>query len=109
MDDHDYHLMVPRRLDDPPKFLFWDFDVAIVWIGVVFMGIAGNFFITSLILAFAASSWCRKLNPVSKKAMAYTCCTGIFRSSSSNAHPHRASVISLARKSHGNRQVIPAV
>ena len=60
MDDHDYHLMVPRRLDDPPKFLFWDFDVAIVWIGVVFMGIAGNFFITSLILAFAASYMVQK-------------------------------------------------
>ena len=33
MDEELYHLMVPRMLDEPPKFLFWDFDVAIVFLG----------------------------------------------------------------------------
>ena len=50
MDEQHYHLMVPRRLDDPPKFLFWDFDVAIVFMGVVMLGILAGFFMTSIVL-----------------------------------------------------------
>ena len=50
MDEQHYHLMVPRRLDDPPKFLFWDFDVAIVFMGVVMLGILAGFFLTSIVL-----------------------------------------------------------
>lgn len=40
---------IPRRLDDPPKFLFWDWDIAMialfafligVWSGMIWAGLA---------------------------------------------------------------------
>lgn len=30
---------IPHRLDDPPKFLWWDFDVAILAMGCLLLGI----------------------------------------------------------------------
>lgn len=33
---------IPHRLDDPPKFLWWDFDVAILAMGCVAIGILTN-------------------------------------------------------------------
>ena len=48
MDEELYHLMVPRMLDEPPKFLFWDFDVAIVFLGILLFGILAGFFLTSV-------------------------------------------------------------
>jgi conjugal transfer pilus assembly protein TraL len=54
MDEETYHLLVPRLLDEPPKFLFWDFDVAIVFLGLLFFGIMAGFFLTSIILALGA-------------------------------------------------------
>ena len=34
--------IVPQRLDDPPKFLWWDFDVAILAMGCLLIGILIN-------------------------------------------------------------------
>lgn len=34
---------IPRRLDDQPKFLFWDWDVAMVAFMGIFVGIYGGF------------------------------------------------------------------
>ncbi len=35
--NEDLKLAIPNRLDDPPKFLWWDFDVSMIFmVGVVF-------------------------------------------------------------------------
>lgn len=54
MNEEMYHLMVPRRLDDPPKFLFWDFDVAIIFMGIMLFGIMAGFFFTGVVAGIAA-------------------------------------------------------
>lgn len=44
MDDNEIKYQIPTRLDETSKFLFWDWDVAAVAIGVAYAGIwAGNF------------------------------------------------------------------
>jgi conjugal transfer pilus assembly protein TraL len=45
----DYKTYVPQTLDDPPKFLFWDFDVALLFILVLGIGIMVGALITSVI------------------------------------------------------------
>ena len=35
----DRKYVIPHRLDDPPRFLWWDFDVAILAMGCVALGI----------------------------------------------------------------------
>ena len=40
MSDEKY--LVPQRLDDPPKFLWWDFDVAVLAMGCLVIGIMTN-------------------------------------------------------------------
>ncbi len=42
----DYGL-IPTRLDDPPKFLWWDFDVAILFMTFIVFG-----FVTGWIFTF---------------------------------------------------------
>ena len=34
----DRKYVIPHRLDDPPRFLWWDFDVAILAMGCVALG-----------------------------------------------------------------------
>lgn len=41
---HDKTLLVPRRLDAPPKFLLWDFDTVAVGIAGIGIGILVNSF-----------------------------------------------------------------
>ena len=41
--------LVPQRLDDPPKFLWWDFDVALVAMGALVLGIACDQSISSVV------------------------------------------------------------
>lgn len=38
----DFKYVIPARLDDPPKFLWWDFDVAILFMGCMVIGIMTN-------------------------------------------------------------------
>ncbi len=47
-------LLIPRRLDDPPKFFFWDFDVALVWMVVVLFGIMVGALLIPFVIACAA-------------------------------------------------------
>ncbi len=54
MTDNELRLQIPRTLDDPPRFLFWEFDVAIVFLACVFMGIMAGFFLSSILLGLAA-------------------------------------------------------
>lgn len=42
MDGIERKYLIPARLDDPPKFLFWDFDVAILAMGCLVLGIMVN-------------------------------------------------------------------
>ncbi len=49
------HLLVPRRLDDPPKFIFWDFDVAICAMGISMFGIMAGYFLVSAVLGIGAA------------------------------------------------------
>jgi conjugal transfer pilus assembly protein TraL len=42
MEGIERRLLVPHRLDDPPKFLWWDFDVAILFMGTVMIGLMIN-------------------------------------------------------------------
>lgn len=43
MTEDDLKLAIPRRLDDPPKFLLWDFDVVLVFLIFAGLGIVVNF------------------------------------------------------------------
>lgn len=50
--------VVPQRLDDPPKFLFWDFDVALVFIVGVSLGVAVGFMSIGLLFGIGgAYAW----------------------------------------------------
>ena len=40
---------VPRRLDDPERWLFWTFDEAGVLLGPAVLGLAANAFVTGLV------------------------------------------------------------
>lgn len=46
---------IPTRLDDPPKFLFWDFDIAAVFFIVLCLGIAVGFLSVGVLCGGAAS------------------------------------------------------
>jgi conjugal transfer pilus assembly protein TraL len=42
MEGVEQKFLVPQRLDDPPRFLWWDFDVAILAMGCLVTGIVVN-------------------------------------------------------------------
>jgi conjugal transfer pilus assembly protein TraL len=46
MSDEYRRYLIPSRLDDPPKFLFWDFDVTILAMGSFVLGIILDSFLT---------------------------------------------------------------
>jgi conjugal transfer pilus assembly protein TraL len=43
-------LLVPRKLDEPPRFFFWEFDVALVFLVMLGFGILTGQIVLSLIL-----------------------------------------------------------
>ena len=51
-----YKYYVPQTLDDPPRFLIWDFDVAMVFIMCLGVGIMAGFLLTSCVVG-AIASW----------------------------------------------------
>lgn len=57
MSDADRKYAIPHRLDDPPKFLWWDFDVAIMAMGMMCIGILTNqlgvFTVLGIVVALA--------------------------------------------------------
>jgi conjugal transfer pilus assembly protein TraL len=60
MDEESRWLVIPRRLDDPPKFLFWDFDVAsIACLGMAFGALSGQFLLGCVGGCLAAYAWSR--------------------------------------------------
>jgi conjugal transfer pilus assembly protein TraL len=61
MNEETMHLLVPRRLDDPPKFIFWDFDVAICAMGISMFGIMAGYFLVSAVLGIGAAYGLQKM------------------------------------------------
>lgn len=61
---------IPRRLDDAPKFLFWEFDVAGLGLTGVFMGIATGFPVLGLLLGLALAFSYTKLKSGKHPGMA---------------------------------------
>lgn len=59
--EEQFHLMVPRRLDDTQKVLFWDFDTAIVFLGVLFVGIMAGYLLTSMAAGVALAAAVQKM------------------------------------------------
>ncbi len=60
MDEESRRLLIPRRLDDPPKFLFWDFDVAMVGLlGLGFGVLGGQVLLGCVGGVLAAYAWSR--------------------------------------------------
>jgi len=50
MTEESRQYLIPQRLDDPPKYLWWDFDVAIIAMGSFVVGIvAGSFWLFTII------------------------------------------------------------
>jgi conjugal transfer pilus assembly protein TraL len=47
MNADDYKYYVPQTLDDPPRFLLWDFDIAMVFILCLGIGIMAGYLLTS--------------------------------------------------------------
>jgi conjugal transfer pilus assembly protein TraL len=52
---------IPRYIDDPGQFFFWDMDEAAIAIVILMMGMIFHFFFTGLILAIAAGTSYAKL------------------------------------------------
>ena len=51
---------IPRRLDDPPKFLFWEMDVAAIGVVFLLIGVSTGFAIVGLIVGmFAAYAYAK--------------------------------------------------
>ena len=46
---------IPRRLDDPERWLFWTMDEAAALLGPAVLGLAANAFVTGLVAG--ASGW----------------------------------------------------
>ena len=45
---------IPRRLDDPERWLFWTLDEAAALLGPAVLGLAANRFVTGLVLGVCA-------------------------------------------------------
>jgi conjugal transfer pilus assembly protein TraL len=55
MHAEEYKYYVPQTLDDAPRFLIWDFDVAMVFIVFLGFGIMAGFLLTSGAVGIAAA------------------------------------------------------
>lgn len=51
----------PQRLDDPPRFLWWDFDVALLAMGCLLIGILVNMPTTSGVIGCMVAMSYQKL------------------------------------------------
>jgi conjugal transfer pilus assembly protein TraL len=59
--------LIPRRLDDPPKFFFWDLDVAVVFSTIMMFGIVADMFVIPAALATGAAMGFTKLKQGQQK------------------------------------------
>lgn len=56
-----YKYDIPRRLDDPPKAFFWDFDVALVFSCFFVFGMVAGYLVMPSVLGALIASWYGKL------------------------------------------------
>ena len=61
MDGIEQKYIIPHRLDDPPKFLWWDFDVAMLAMGCLMIGILVNQTMTFLAMGMALAMGYQKV------------------------------------------------
>ena len=47
---NDASLDIPRRLNDAPRMLWWEIDVALIFLGAVLAGMLAGFFMTGFAL-----------------------------------------------------------
>jgi conjugal transfer pilus assembly protein TraL len=57
----DEHYLIPQRLDEPPKYLWWDFDVAILAMGAFVLGIVSDNFLMFTTFGIIAAGAYQKL------------------------------------------------
>ena len=69
-DRSDLSHYIPRRIDDQPKFLFWDRDIALVCLVGVFAGIATGFPLFGICLGIGAAYGYGKLKTGKHPGMA---------------------------------------
>lgn len=67
MSAQDIKYLIPKRIDDPPKFLFWDYDVAMVFMTALMFGILAGFFLTSVAFGFGLCYGLTKLKAGQQK------------------------------------------
>ena len=53
--------VIPRRLDDPERWLFWTIDEAVVLLGPALLGLAANAFVTGLVIGVGAWTVLRRI------------------------------------------------
>lgn len=46
------HASIPTRLDDPPKFFWWDFDVSLLFMSFAVFGLVIKWVVTFSIVGF---------------------------------------------------------
>ena len=48
----DIELEIPRRLNDPPRFLWWDLDVSLLVMATTLIGMISGFFLSGFAVGF---------------------------------------------------------
>ena len=60
MTDDDNQFYIPRRLNDPAKFLFWDWDVFLIYFGIFSLGIIlGQLLLMAIVAIYPAYLYSR--------------------------------------------------
>ncbi len=70
MSQSDLSHYIPRRLDDPAKFLFWELDVAVIGVGGMLVGVAVEFPIMGIIFGITLAYFYNKLKAGKHPGMA---------------------------------------
>ena len=60
MNEQERHA-IPRRLDDPERWLFWTVDEAAVLLGPALLGLAANAFVTGIVIGFGGWQLLRRV------------------------------------------------
>lgn len=68
--DDDLKLAIPVKLDDPPKFLWWDFDVAMIFMFGVIFGLVTQFALLGVVIGLFAAYGYQKTKQGKHKAFA---------------------------------------
>lgn len=70
MANHTSSHAIPRRLDDPGKFLFWEMDVAMVAAGAIAAGVLAGTVSVGIVLGIAGAALYNRLKAGKHRGMA---------------------------------------